>query len=59
MLSEKTRASGKGIIQPRKKIVVVRDDRKGVIEVLPVKHLVAYSTVSFAALLGCQAGPGR
>ena len=59
MWSEKTRASGKGIIQSRKKIVMVRDDGKGVIEVLPAKHLLAYSAVLFAASVGCQAGPGR
>lgn len=59
VLSEKTRASGKDIIQSRKKMVMVRDDRKGVIEVPPEKPLPAYSAVAFAALVGCQAGPGQ
>lgn len=59
VLSEKTRASGKDIIQSRKKMVMVRDDKKGVIEVPPAKPLLACSAVMFAALVWCQAGPGH
>lgn len=59
VLSEKTRARGKGIIQSRKKIVMVRDDGTGVTEVPPAEHLLTCSAASFATLVGCQAGPGH
>lgn len=58
VLSQNTRASGKDI-QSKEKIVMVRDDGKGVVEVPPARHLLACSAVSFAAAVGCQAGPGR
>lgn len=48
MLSQNTRASGKDI-QSKEKIVMVRDDGKGVVEVPAAQHLLAYSAVSFAA----------
>lgn len=59
VLSKKTGASGKNIIQPRKKIGMVRSNGKGASEVLPEEHLLAYSAVLFSASVGSQAGPGR
>lgn len=58
VLSQNTRASGKDI-QSKEKFVMVRDDGKGVVEVPAAQHLLAYSAVSFAASVRCQAGPGR
>lgn len=59
VLSEKTRAREKGIIQAREKIVVARDNGIGVTEVPPAEHLLACSAALFATLVGCQAGPGH
>lgn len=50
VLSEKTRAGRKGIIQSREKIVVARDDGTGLTEVPPAEYFLAWNTSQPALL---------